>query len=119
MADSILLTKSKELAFDIVKICKQVKDDYKESAITNQLVRCGTSINANIHESKYAQGKRDFVSKLQIALKECFETESWLELLLKGEYISELEYKQLQQKCGSIRRMLISSINTVKKNLGD
>ncbi|MBQ4073477.1 MAG: four helix bundle protein [Clostridia bacterium] len=117
MAESILLTKSKELSLEIVTLCNNVKKQYKESVITNQLMRSGTSINANIHESKYAQGKRDFASKMQIALKECYETESWLELLYKSGFIVELEYKNLQQKCGSIRRMLISSINTVNKSI--
>lgn len=63
-----------------------------------------------------AHGTADFIAKMQIALKECYESEYWLELLFKTNYLEEAKYKQLQNLCGSIRRMLISSINTVKKN---
>ena len=85
--------------------------------MTNQLLRAGTSIGANIHESKYAQSSADFVSKMQIALKECYETEYWLELLFETGYMTDTEYKPIQNEYGAIRRMLISSINTTKSNL--
>ena len=114
MAESIMLEKAKIFAIDIVNVCKEIK--YRESVLTNQLIRSGTSIGANIHESKYAHGTADFIAKMQIALKECYESEYWLELLFKTNYLEEDKYKQLQNLCGSIRRMLISSINTVKKN---
>ena len=97
-------------------MCRDIKANARESVLTNQLLRSGTSIGANIHEAQYAQGKKDFISKLEIAQKECFETEYWLELLFETGYISETVYKPLQNQCGAIRRMLISSINTVKKN---
>ena len=97
-------------------MCRDIKANARESVLTNQLLRSGTSIGANIHEAQYAQGKKDFISKLEIAQKECFETEYWLELLFEKGYISEIVYKPLQNQCGTIRRMLISSINTVKKN---
>ena len=116
MADSIMLDKAKDFAVQIVNICKAIKDDKKESVLTNQLLRSGTSIGANIHESKYAHGTADFISKMQIALKECYESEYWLELLYKTNYMKENAYKELQNSCGTIRRMLISSINTTKKN---
>ena len=93
------------------------KSQFKESVLTNQLLRSGTSIGANIHEAQYAQGKKDFISKLEIAQKECYETEYWLELLFETGYMSESEYKPIQNECGAIRRMLISSINTTKANL--
>ena len=92
-----------------------VKSKYKESVLTSQLLRSGTSIGANIHEAQYAQGKKDFISKLEIAQKECFETEYWLELLFETGYIAESTYKPLQTQCGAIRRMLISSFNTAKE----
>ena len=111
-----LREKSKEFAKQIVFLCRKVKHEYHESVITNQLLRSGTSIGANLHEAQYAQGKKDFISKLEITQKECFETEYWLELLFETGYISETVYKPLQNQCGTIRRMLISSINTVKKN---
>ncbi|MBQ4629549.1 MAG: four helix bundle protein, partial [Clostridia bacterium] len=89
------------------------------SVLTNQLMRSGTSIGANIHESKYAHGTADFISKMQIALKECYESEYWLELLNRTGYIEDETYKSLINSCGQIRRMLISSINTAKaKNEG-
>lgn len=115
MPESIMLEKAKIFAIDIVNVCKEIKSKYRESVLTNQLIRSGTSIGANIHESKYAHGTADFIAKMQIALKECYESEYWLELLFKTNYLEEDKYKQLQNLCGSIRRMLISSINTVKK----
>ena len=117
MANSIMLDRAKTLAISIVKICRSIKETKKESVLTNQLLRAGTSIGANIHESKYAQSSADFVSKMQIALKECDETEYWLELLFETGYMTDTEYKPIQNECGAIRRMLISSINTTKSNL--
>lgn len=114
MAESIMLEKAKSFAVEVVSVCRYIKMSHKESVLTNQLLRSGTSIGANIHESKYAHGKADFISKMQIALKECYETEYWLELLNRTGYISDEQYKPLQNTCGSIRRMLISSINTTK-----
>ena len=102
VSESILRNKSKEFAKQIVYMCRDIKANARESVLTNQLLRSGTSIGANIHEAQYAQGKKDFISKLEIL----FET----------GYISETVYKPLQNQCGTIRRMLISSINTVKKN---
>ncbi len=116
MAESIMLDKAKDFAVEIVFICREIKADKKESVLTNQLLRSGTSIGANIHESKYAHGTADFISKMQIALKECYESEYWLELLFKTDYIEEYKYNELKNACGTIRRMLISSINTTKKN---
>ena len=110
-----MLEKAKNFAVNIVNICKYVKETKKESVLTNQLLRAGTSIGANIHESKYAHGTADFIAKMQIALKECYESEYWLELLNRTGYISDEQYKPLQNDCGSIRRMLIASINTVKE----
>ena len=117
MSNSIMLDKAKALAISIVKMCRSIKETKRESVLTNQLLRAGTSIGANIHESKYAQSSADFISKMHIALKECYETEYWLELLFETGYIEEAEYKPLQNDCGAIRRMLISSINTTKSNL--
>lgn len=116
MAESIMLDRSKDFAVNIVHLCKHIKETKRESVLTNQLLRAGTSIGANIHESKYAHGTADFIAKMQIALKECYESEYWLELLNRTGYIPDERYKPLQNDCGAIRRMLIASINTVKEN---
>lgn len=121
MADSIMLDKAKDFAVEIINLCKSIKENHREGVMTNQLIRSGTSVGANIHESKYAHSSADFVSKMQIALKECYESEYWLELLYRTKYIDEEQYKTVVNNCGQVRRMLISSINTVKEknNISD
>ena len=114
MSNSILLDKSKDFALEIIRLCNEVKTNRKEAILTNQLVRSGTSIGANIREANYAHSKPDFVSKLQISLKECYETEYWLELMLKADILNDEIAKVLLHDCGSIRRMLVSSIKTIK-----
>ena len=114
MSNSPLRNKSKEFAKQIVILCRDIKASHRESVLTNQLLRSGTSIGANLHEAQYVQGSKDFISKLEIALKECYESEYWLELLFETGYIPEDHYKALQNICGSIRKMLISSITTTK-----
>ena len=114
MADSILRTKSKEFAKNIVFLCRRLKQSGVESALINQLLRCGTSVGANIHEARYAQGTKDFISKLEIALKECNESEYWLELLFETNSLTELDFKTFQGKCIEIRRMLVSTVTTLK-----
>ena len=116
MAESILRNKAKEFAKSVVFLCKEIKSVHRESVLTNQLLRSGTSIGANIHEAQYAQGTKDFISKLEISLKESYESEYWLELLFETGYIEETKYKSIKNDCGVIRRMLISSLNTIKKN---
>ena len=115
MADSVLRDKSKGFAKRIVVLCRSIKQEHHESVLTNQLLRSGTSIGANIHEAQYAQGTKDFISKFEISLKEVYETEYWLELLFETGYIDEQTYKPIQNDCGAIRRMLISSIRTLKE----
>lgn len=114
MSDSILRDKSKEFAKAIVFLCRQLKQNGVEAALTNQLLRCGTSVGANVHEAQYAQGTKDFISKLEIALKECNESEYWLELLYETDSIVEAEFKYFQIKCIELRRMLVSSVTTLK-----
>ena len=114
MADSPLLTKSKAFALDIIRVCNEIKRSQKESILTNQLVRSGTSIGANIREAFYAHGRADFIAKLQIALKECSESEYWLELLIESGYFGD---KSILDRCVEIKRILISSINTAKEHL--
>ena len=116
MRESKLRTLSMDFAVHIVNLVKQLKEK-RETIVSNQIGRSGTSIGANIREAQYAHGKADFIAKLHIALKEANETGYWLELLFKTDYISEQEYKMLDSECTSIRVMLISSINTVKENM--
>jgi len=115
MADSILRDKSKAFAKEIVFLCRRLKEKRIESALINQLLRSGTSVGANIHEAQYAQGTKDFISKFEIALKECNESEYWLELLFETNSISEEEFKKYQSCCIELRRMLVSSVATLKK----
>ena len=114
LADSILRDKAKEFANTVVFLCRDMKANHKEAVLINKLLRSATSIGANIHEAQYAQGTKDFISKLEIAQKECYETEYWLELLFETNCMNEENYKVLQNDCGAIRRMLISSLKTIK-----
>lgn len=113
MSEHLVLDLSMQFAVDIVNLCDSLKG---KSILTNQLLRSGTSIGANIHEANYASSKADFVAKMQIALKECHETEYWLKLFVKTNIISEDVYSKLSNDSGKIRRILISSINTAKGN---
>lgn len=114
MAENILVDISTDFAIQILKLTENIKGHY---SLSNQLERSGTSIGANIREAKYAHSKPDFIAKLQIALKECYETEYWLEIAQKSGVLSDDSVKNISHDCGSIRRMLISSINTAKGNL--
>lgn len=114
LADSVLRDKAKVFAKTVVFLCRDMKTNHKESVLINQLLRSATSIGANLHEAQYAQGTKDFISKLEIAQKECYETEFWLELLFETDCMNEENYKTLQNDCGAIRRMLISSLKTIK-----
>ena len=115
MSESMLRELSMDFSVDIIELVKHLKSN-KESIISNQIGRSGTSIGANIHEAQYAQGKKDFISKLEIALKEASETGYWLELLYRTKYIDEQTYKVFSAKCTSLRVMLIASCRTAKEN---
>ena len=114
MTDSILRTKSKEFAKQVVILCRILKERHVEAPLINQLLRAGTSVGANIHEAQYAQGTKDFISKFEIALKECNESEYWLELLYETDCISKEEYDSFDKYCVDLRRMLVSSVKTLK-----
>ena len=102
-----------ELTVEITTVCDNIKG---RSIYVNQLLKSCSSIGANSHEAKYAQSRPDFIHKMEIALKECYETEYWLEILLKVNALDEAIYKKLNDKCGTIRRKLIASITTAKSN---
>ena len=103
-----------DFAIHISDLCDEIKGC---SVYTNQLVRSSSSIGANIHEAKYAQSRADLINKLEIALKETFETEYWLELLLRKKKLEDKQYKELKNLCGSIRRRLIASVTTTKSKI--
>lgn len=115
MKENKLADLSMEFSVDIINLVKRLKEN-RESIISNQIGRSGTSIGANIHEAQYAQGKKDFISKLEIALKEASETGYWLELLHRTKYIDEQTFKALSSQCASLRIMLIASCKTAKEN---
>ena len=115
MRNDQLSIQSMDFAVSIINLVKDLKGK-RESIISNQIGRSGTSIGANIREAQYAHGRADFISKLQIALKEANETGYWLDLLRKTDYLTEQEYKSLDLACTSIRVMLISSITTAKES---
>lgn len=96
----------------IIKLCETIKGHY---SLINQLERSATSIGANIHEANYAHSKADFIAKLQISLKECYETEYWLQLFVKSDILEKETIKKLYDQCGTIRRILVASINTAKQ----
>ena len=110
---SPLLDKSKAFALQIIRVCNEIKSTKKETVLTNQLIRSGTSIGANIREAFYAHGKADFIAKLQIALKECSESEYWLELLIESGYYDDAA---ILEQCIEVKKLLVASINTAKNN---
>ncbi len=113
MKENKLVDLSMDFAIKIIKLCENIKWHY---SLVNQLERSATSTGANIHEANYAHGKPDFIAKLQIALKECYETEYWLELFVKSDILNRENAVDLYNQCGMIRRILIASINTAKEN---
>ena len=114
MKESPLMIKSKAFALDVIKVCKDLRNAKCESALINQFLRSGTSIGANIREAFYAHGTADFIAKLQIALKECSESEYWLELLIESGYYDN---NDILDKCIEVKKLLITSINTAKSKL--
>ena len=115
MKENFLIDLSKQFAVDIVNLCTDIKENRKSNVLLNQVLRSGTSIGANIHEANYAASKADFINKFQIALKECYETEYWIELLVKSDLLERTTAKEIFNQCGTIRRLLIASINTAKE----
>ena len=116
MKDNILIDKSIDFGARIVKLhCYLVKTKH-ETVLSKQILRSGTSIGANINEAQYGNSKADFVAKLHIALKETAETEYWLHILKKSDYLDENMAASMINDCLEIKRILIASINTAKEN---
>ena len=116
MKENFLVDLSKQFAVDIVNLCTDIKENRKSNVLLNQVLRSGTSIGANIHEAQYAQSKKDFVAKLEIALKESNETSYWLKLMYETKRIDTATYQYTEKLCGNIRRLLIASCKTAKEN---
>ena len=114
MKENLLVDMSLDFAVDAINFCDSIKG---HGCLRDQMMRSATSIGANIREANYARSKTDFAAKLQIALKECYETEYWLELFVQSDILQKEVTINLYNQCGTIRRMLTSSINTAKKNM--
>ena len=114
MKENHLLNQSLEFAAKIIKLQKYLISEKKETIISKQIIRSATSIGANINEANYANSKPDFISRMHISLKECAETEYWIRLLEKSEYIEKEYAINMLNDCLSIKRMLIASLNTIK-----
>jgi four helix bundle protein len=115
MKESEVRSRARQFAIDVIEICKGLDTRGGNGVLINQLVRSATSIGANIHEANYAASRADFANKLQVALKECYETEYWVDLMEAVGCITTDCKNQLLQESGVIRRMLVKSINTVKE----
>jgi four helix bundle protein len=116
MKDNQLVTLSKSFAVEIIKLCDCIKARGKSNAVVSQLLRSGTSIGANIHEANYAASRADFTNKLQIALKECYESDYWLDIFKESGIITDDEYAKMFSECSKLRKLLIASITTAKRN---
>ena len=116
MSDNQLVILSKAFSVDIIRLCENLRERKKATAILNQLLRSGTSIGANIHEANYASSKADFINKFQIALKECYETDYWLDIFHEAKILTHEEFTEMFAQCSKIRKLLIASITTAKKN---
>ena len=116
MKENILVTLSKQFSIDIINVCYYIDGFKNGNILANQLLRSGTRIGANIHEGNYAQSRADFISKFQIALKECYETEYWLDIFHASGIITESDHNKLYNQCCKIRRTLTASLNTAKNN---
>lgn len=116
MKENVLVDLSKGFAIEVVNLCSGLKKNEKVAILTSQLLRSGTSIGANIHEGNYAASRADFINKFQIALKECYETDYWLDIFKETDAINEEKYNELKMKNGKIRKILIASITTAKSS---
>lgn len=113
MNDNILVSLSRQFAVETINLCSRINN---KNVLVNQLLRSGTSIGANIHEGNYASSRADFINKFQIALKECYETDYWLQIFRETGIISEDDYLKMFEKCSKIRKLLTASVKTAKSN---
>ena len=112
MKENLIADKSKQFAIRIIRLYQHLTENGREFVLSKQILRSGTSIGANVREAIQAQSRKDFIAKMQIALKEASETEYWLELLHETDYLSDKEYKSIAADCASINKILISIVKT-------
>ena len=112
--DNVVKEKSFLFAVRIVKLCKFLQEEKREYIMSKQLLRSGTSIGANITEAQQAQSRPDFISKLNIALKEAVETEYWLRLLSATDYLTENQFESILSDCDQLEKLLVSIVKTTK-----
>ena len=114
MQDNLLVDLSKQFSVKIIKMCSNINQNKISGILISQIVRSSTSIGANIHEGNYASSKADFINKFQIALKECYETSYWLDIMKDSEILTKEAFDELNECCCIIRRILAASIKTAK-----
>ena len=114
MQDSIIAEKSLVFAIRVVKLCRILVESKHEYILSKQLLRSGTSVGANVREALQAQSRKDFISKMSIALKEAAETEYWLILLKESDYLSEKEYQSIASDCSELNKILIAIVRSSK-----
>ena len=117
MAENIVKDKSRNFALRIIKLYKYLCEEKKEFVLSKQILRSGTSVGANIVEAHNAMSKREFISKMNISLKEAAETEYWLDLLQASDYIVEKEFNSINADCNEIKSLLVAIIKTTSKGL--
>lgn len=117
MAKGVVLNKSMEFAIRIVNLYKHLSIDRQEYVMSKQLLRCGTSIGANLSESEYAISRKDFLAKINISLKECNETQYWLQLLQRTGFLEVREYESINTDCVELLKLLLSISKTTASSL--
>ena len=117
MRENAIKDKSFSFAVRIVRLCQHLKDSKKEFVLSKQLLRSGTSVGAMVREAEHAETKIDFKHKMAIAQKEANETIYWLELLTETEYLSDIEFKSINENATEIIKLITSIIKTTKNNL--
>ena len=114
--NNVILEKSMKFAVRIVNLHQYLSEEKQEYVMSKQILRSGTSIGANVNEAVRGQSRNDFLSKMNIALKEVFETGYWLELMRRTAYISQDEYESINEDCNEIKKILTSIIKSTKQN---
>ena len=116
MAENTTMIKSKAFAIRIIKLYQYLVNSKKDFVISKQLLRCGTSIGANVREAHNSQSKKEFIAKMNTALKEAAESEYWLELLCETDSLNEDEFQSIMADCSELNRLLISIIKSSNAN---